>query len=118
MVCGRWPRRSGAPCPSGLPPLPVPKRRTIGIAGVGLIGSSIGLRAAELGWDVAGWDVSAVNLDLARSRGAIATPAASLRELANGVETLVLAAPLAAIVGWLHDFAEDPPGSRLIIDVA
>ncbi len=93
----------------------------LGIAGVGLIGASIGLRAAELGWEVAGWDVDPANLRLARERGAVADTRASLAELARWSGVLVLAAPLGAILaalGTLRERAPELDPALAIYDVA
>jgi len=95
----------------------VSRRRTLGIAGVGLIGASIGLRAAAAGWEVHGWDPNAGHLAAARARGAIAWAEPDLRTLGE-FETLVIAAPLDATLALLAGFASGPPRAALIIDVA
>ncbi len=93
----------------------------LGIAGVGLIGGSIGLRAASLGWDVRGADPDPVNLRLAQERGAIGSAAGSLADLAGWCEVLVLAAPLDATLAQLAELSALPEGSprpEAIFDVA
>jgi prephenate dehydrogenase len=77
----------------------------LGIAGVGLIGGSIGLRAAELGWDVTAWEPDAGHLRLALRRGACAASADSLADLAAWSEVLVLAAPLDATLAQLAELS-------------
>ena len=91
----------------------------VGIAGVGLIGASIGLRAASLGWHVLGWDVDREHARIAKERGAIAEIAPSFADLAARVETLVLAAPLDATVALIEALVASGRGTvALVIDVA
>jgi prephenate dehydrogenase len=93
----------------------------LGIAGVGLIGGSIGLRAAALAWEVRGWDPDAANLSLAEKRGAIGSPARSLGELAAWSDVLVLAAPLDATLSQLEELGtliSASAGPAAIFDVA
>jgi len=108
----RFPRR--------LPPLPNPAAQPmrLGIAGVGLIGASIGLRAAQLGWEVTAWDTSTENLRLFRDRCALGNEARSLEELGALVDTLVLAAPLEATLAHLAQLSAHPPDATLVVDVA
>jgi prephenate dehydrogenase len=85
----------------------------LGLAGVGLIGGSIALRARSLGISVLGFDpdpASAVLVDV---------PAASLDDLARKCETLVLAMPLdatLAAIDALKQLSSKRP--RLVLDVA
>jgi prephenate dehydrogenase len=93
----------------------------LGIAGVGLIGGSIGLRAVSLGWEVRGSDPGGANLRLAQQRGAIGGAAASLAELARWSDVLVLAAPLDATLAQLAELATlaaAPPWPAAVFDVA
>jgi prephenate dehydrogenase len=76
------------------------------------------LRAVELGWRVTGWDPLAAHLEVARSRGAIAAVAGSLRDLADGSDVLVLAAPLDGTLAMLRELSDHPPAAELVIDVA
>jgi len=92
--------------------------RTLGIAGVGLIGASIGLAATAAGYDVIGWDPSADHLARARARGAIAAVASGASALGDVVETLVIAAPVDATVTLLRAYVATPPHASLVIDVA
>jgi prephenate dehydrogenase len=91
---------------------------TLGIAGVGLIGASIGLRAAAAGVDVVGWDPDPAHLVAARVVGAIARDVPDFATLARQVDTLVLAAPLDATLDLLHALVADPPRASLVLDVA
>jgi len=91
---------------------------TLGIAGVGLIGASIGLRAAAAGADVVGWDPDPAHLVVARAHGAIGRDVPDFATLASEVDTLVLAAPLDATLDLLHALGKDPPRASLVLDVA
>ncbi|GAC1306127.1 MAG: prephenate dehydrogenase [Vulcanimicrobiaceae bacterium] len=94
-------------------------RPTVGIAGVGLIGASIGLRAAACGWHVVGWDEKLEHARSARERGAIAQLATSFEALVASVDTLVLAVPLDATLALLATLAAGPPlAAGLVLDVA
>jgi len=91
----------------------------LGIVGTGLIGTSIGLRASRLGWDVAAWDADAANLAAAAARGAVGTASSSLTALAQLADVLVLATPLDATLAQLAALAADPPPqAELVLDVA
>jgi len=93
----------------------------LGIAGVGLIGGSIGLRAGALGWEVRGWDPDAGNLRAALELGAAGSAAASFAELIGWCELLLLAAPLDATLEHLAELSALPPASHrpeAIFDVA
>lgn len=90
----------------------------VGIAGVGLIGASIGLRATACGWRAIGWDPDLEHARLARERGAVGEVSPTFSALAARAETLVLAAPLDATIGLLDALVAEPPGATLIIDVA
>ena len=88
---------------------------TLGVAGLGLIGGSVVLRAAELGWRVAGYDPDPRAATALGS--ALAVRADSLAELAVRAETLVLAGPLDAIVAGLGELSALVPRAALIVDV-
>ncbi len=89
----------------------------VGIAGTGLIGASIGLRARANGDRVLGWDPSSAHLATARERGAIDRAVASFAALAAAVDVLVLAGPPGAIVAQLADLVASPGRARLVLDV-
>lgn len=110
------PRPSDARSRSRPPPLRNLGR--IGIAGPGLVGGSIGLRAREAGLAVTGWDVDDGNLRLALERGALSASASSLEELAAASDVLVLAAPLDAILEQLGQLASLERLPSLTLDVA
>jgi len=91
----------------------------IGIAGAGLIGGSIALRAAQLDWNVAVFDTDPDHRRIALARLDGAHAAASLAELAGACDVLVLAAPLDATLAQLAELSQRPvAGIRLIVDVA
>jgi prephenate dehydrogenase len=93
----------------------------LGIAGAGLIGGSIGLRAAALGWEVRAWDPDAANLRTARERGAAGSVAGSLSDLAGWSGVLILSAPLEATLAGLAELAALASTARLppaVFDVA
>ena len=91
---------------------------TLGIAGVGLIGASIGLRAMAMGATVVGWDPDPDHLAVARARGAIVLEISDFTTLAHQVDTLVIAAPLDATLDLLRELGANPPRASLVLDVA
>lgn len=86
--------------------------RSLGIAGVGLIGGSIGLAARKAGWEVAGVDRAEV-LDEAVNLGAIDRPS-TLDEI-RGADLVVLAAPISKVTALLGSIT---PTDSLITDAA
>ena len=89
--------------------------RSVGIAGTGLIGASVGLGLAAKGWNVAGWDPDDATMDEALAVGAIDSTAADLVSLAaGGLDLLVLAGPPRAVIDAVAHL--DHPG--LVMDVA
>ena len=92
---------------------------TVGIAGLGLIGASIGLRGAACGWSTLGWDLDAEHASIALELGAVGETLGSFEELTSRADILVLAAPLDATLALLESLAAGPvPRARLIVDVA
>lgn len=91
---------------------------TLGIAGIGLIGGSIGLRARTAGARVVGYDRSAAVTSRALQRGIIDASVPDLATLANACETLVVALPVDATETALTQLAEGTGGPSLIMDVA
>jgi len=86
----------------------------VGIAGVGLIGGSIALRAREAGLRVAGFDRDS----RANVRAFVDIAAASLEDLAMRSGTLVLALPLDATLEAIDVLRRMEPKASLILDVA
>jgi prephenate dehydrogenase len=87
-------------------------RHALGIAGVGLIGGSVGLAAKAAGWEVVGMDEPAV-LEKATEIGAV-DRASTLKE-ARGADLVVLAAPISRIPALIGDLA---PTDAFVTDVA
>jgi prephenate dehydrogenase len=89
----------------------------VGVIGTGLIGSSVGLAARAAGCRVTGWDDDPGALAGAVAAGAIGTARGSLLDVLEDAAVVVLAAPLDATVGMLHDW---PSGlhAHLVLDVA
>ncbi len=70
----------------------------IAVVGLGLIGGSVALAAAErAGAAVSGWDADPEALEAARSRGAVQHAAASLAEAVAGAEVVFVAVPVGAL---------------------
>lgn len=94
----------------------------LGVAGIGLIGGSIALRARRLGARITGFDADPAALREARARGAVDDVAADLASLARSSDVLVIALPVDATVKALQTLA--PPDRdvdawpSLIVDVA
>jgi prephenate dehydrogenase len=89
----------------------------LGIAGVGLIGGSIGLRARAQHVHVAGYDADPTALQRAVERGAIDTPVDSLAALAGQCDLLIIALPVDDTAAALEESAR-LDGPSLVIDVA
>ena len=93
-------------------------RKTAGIVGTGMIGSSVGLRLSELGWSVTGHDVDAAACTRAVERGAIGA-AVTLEDLYRDSDVIVLASHLR---GTLFELARmrgaNAPRASLVLDVA
>jgi len=90
---------------------------TLGIAGVGLIGGSIALRARAAGWTTIGVDQDAAALGAARNAGALDEVADDLATLAGRVDVLALALPIEATLAALRD-VPDLTQPALVFDVA
>ncbi len=83
------------------------------VLGTGLIGSSIGIGLRGLGWEVAGWDPDPEALATAVAVGALDSAAPDRSEALAGVDLVVLASPVAAIVDMLPGLVTD----ALVTDV-
>ncbi len=91
--------------------------RTLGIAGVGLIGGSIALRARAAGWTTIGFDHDAATLAAARAAGALDAVAPDLAALAARSDVVALALPIDATLAALRDVG-DLARPSLVFDVA
>ncbi len=92
-------------------------RPRLGIAGIGLIGGSIALRARTAHAHVIGFDRDPATVARAFARGAIDAQAPSLETLAAQCETLVIALPVDATANALDALA-GVQGPALVLDVA
>ncbi len=90
----------------------------LGIAGTGLIGTSIGLRARSLGEHVIGADAQFERAQRALVLGALDAVVEDPAALAAAVDTLVVAMPLDATCAFLAAFPRAQSRARLILDVA
>lgn len=89
----------------------------LGVAGVGLIGGSIALRARALGATVVGFDRDRDALRAATAAGALDETAGDLGELAARCDIVAVALPVDATIAVLRDTpALDAPA--LLFDVA
>jgi prephenate dehydrogenase len=90
---------------------------TLGIAGTGLIGASIGLRARAAGMRVFGFDPSFEHARAAAEAGAI-DEAVSRDELYRHADLVAIAAPVGATIDEVRALVAQPPRAELIFDVA
>lgn len=91
---------------------------TVGIAGTGLIGASVGLRARELGWHVLGFDADPDVCERARELGAL-DGCVSREALYASCDTVVLAMHTSGTLRELDRLRAEPRiFASLIIDVA
>ncbi len=92
-------------------------KRTLGIAGVGLIGGSIALRARAAGWTTIGCDRDPAALAAARAAGALDDVAADIAGLALRADAVAIALPIGDTIAALRDVAE-LARPALVFDVA
>lgn len=88
--------------------------RRAAVLGTGLIGASIGIGLRNTGWSVTGWDPNPAALAHAGQVGAFDVGATSLEGAVVGVELVVLAGPVGAIIETVSSLITD----ALITDVA
>jgi prephenate dehydrogenase len=90
----------------------------IALVGVGLIGGSIGLAAKQrLDATVAAYDTDATALDLARERGAIDRPAATIAEAVADAEAVFVSVPVGVLPGAIRAALDSAPEGCLVSDV-
>ena len=89
----------------------------LGLAGLGVVGSSIGMAARAAGYSVVGYDISSSTAERARDRGAVDAVVRSVDDLGStSIDLVVVAVPPAATVATVH--AVVAAGARAVTDVA
>ncbi len=78
----------------------------IAIAGTGLVGGSIGMALRGLGHDVVGYDRDPDRLARAHAVGAVCETAASIDDLARGVDVAFVALPVGAVADMVVALVE------------
>jgi len=87
----------------------------VGIAGLGLIGASIGLGLRRAGYPVAGCEPDPQARELALRRGAAEAAADDIAALAHGADVIFLAAPPLANLELLGRLAAAAPPAGLVV---
>jgi prephenate dehydrogenase len=93
--------------------------KTIGLVGVGLIGGSFAAALKRAGWSarIRGYDRDARSLERAVELGVIDEAADSVSDAARGAELVIVAVPVRAIAGVLHDVAPALGPEAVVTDV-
>jgi prephenate dehydrogenase len=89
----------------------------VALAGVGLIGGSIGLAARGGGARVTGFDPDGETLAAARERGAIDRAAASVADAVADADAVFACAPVGALPQLVDDALASAPPSAVVTDV-
>jgi prephenate dehydrogenase len=90
----------------------------IAVVGLGLIGGSIALAAAErAGAEVAGWDADPQALRAARECGAVRDGAGSLSEALIGADAAFVAVPVGALPQTVRQVLDHAPEGCVVTDV-
>ncbi len=89
------------------------------IVGTGLIGGSIGLglRRADPGWEVVGFDVDRAAARAARARGAVSANTDDLAGAVRAADVVVVAVPTDLVPGLLAELAGVVPPAAVVTDV-
>ncbi len=93
--------------------------RQVGIVGLGLMGGSLGLALRRRSVDVIGYDPNPQACVQAVDMGAVRVAGQSPDALAEA-QVLILAAPVLAIIEWLHTLGDQPalhPGPAIVFDL-
>ncbi len=90
---------------------------TLGIIGTGLIGASIGIRAREMGYCVAGFDLEKAAAREAARLGAI-DRCVSRAQLLEAADTIVIAAHVGGTLAEIERMRCEPPRASMIMDVS
>lgn len=88
--------------------------RTVGLIGVGLVGTALSERFLAAGWRVVGYDAATDRCNELRALNGIA--AASADEVAMAAETIVLSLPTSPISATVIDSLQSSLAGKLIID--
>lgn len=90
----------------------------LGIIGTGLIGSSMGIRARELGWQVLGFDTNAQAAQEALQYGAI-HEVSTREDIGERADVIVIAAHINGALAELERLRfNQPRRARLVIDIS
>ncbi|HLT93578.1 MAG TPA: prephenate dehydrogenase [Membranihabitans sp.] len=91
---------------------------TVGIAGLGLIGGSLGLALKECGYArrVLGYDLTSKHMEIAQDKDIIDEKCASLEDLVDRSDLAIMAIPVHAIRNLLSSVL-DRIGQKMVIDV-
>lgn len=90
----------------------------LGVIGTGLIGSSIGIRAKELGWSVIGFDLNPSAAEEALACGAI-DEIATREQIGERAGVIVIAAHINGTIAELERLRfSRPRNARLVIDIS
>jgi prephenate dehydrogenase len=102
------------------PPAPAapPVVASLAVVGTGLVGASVGLAAKRAGVArVTGWDADGATLREAEGANAVDIAAPSLREAVAGVELVVVAVPVGALVATTADVLAAAAAETTVTDV-
>lgn len=88
----------------------------VAILGLGLIGGSVGACLRRAGMHVTGFDPDSTHASLARERELVDVAVPSVRQAVEGATTVLLAAPLSAIIELLPRVDALAPAGALIMD--
>lgn len=100
---------------------PARRSKTVAIIGTGLIGTSIALALRSrqrVPPQIVGWDPQRKALLAAHKRRALTRTAHSLADAVSGADTVVLAAPLDAVIALVPHVVAAAPSGALVMDVA
>src|SRR5689334_23589095 len=91
--------------------------KTVGIVGLGIMGSAIARNLVERGWHVIGFDVNpATNAELARANVSIA---GSVAQLTRDVPIIMTSLPTpAAVERVAHEIADSEQPSKTVVELS
>ncbi|HUQ71721.1 MAG TPA: NAD(P)-dependent oxidoreductase [Planctomycetaceae bacterium] len=88
--------------------------RTVGLIGVGLVGTALAERFLAAGWSVVGYDTSAAQLDHLRDLGGDA--AMSATDVFAATDVIVLSLPTSVIATQVMEAVTGPLAGKIVID--